>query len=356
MRWITGGVRRAKRALAPRLKEAAAASGYHTGLYRALGRKYAGAGVIIMLHRVRPDDQPTLYPGNNVPVSLVDGLVRSVRRAGWDIIPLDEIRSRLEQRGGRRFACFTFDDGYADNFTLALPVFRRYQAPMAVYIANGLIDRSVFYWWGALEAFVFKRDVITVPEMDGSTARQLPARTLEEKRRAYDALDELAHQHGEAFFARIQPEWQRAGIDSVALLDRDALSLDQARALGADPLVTIGAHTVSHARLSTLAEGDAWHEIHHSRADLEARLAVPVRHFAYPFGGRNSCGPREFEMAARAGFQTAVTTRRGNIFPEHTAHMQSLPRRNVPMTRRHLLNALYGLESLRRGDPIVQTA
>lgn len=352
---IAGPLRRVKRLVAPRMKDAIAAGGYRTGLYHAFGRRYAGRGVILMFHRVCPDGTDTLYPGYVVPVGLIDMLVRSVRDAGWDIIALDEIPARLEQPGARRFVCFTFDDGYADNYALALPVFRRHQAPMAVYIATGILSRSVFYWWGALEAFVFKSDAVEVPGLNGARPLRLPATTIAEKRVAYDALDGLAHQAGEAFFDAIRPQWSKASIDPQALLDHDALTVDQARALAADPLVTIGAHTVSHARLATLPAAEAEREMVQSRSALEQALGTAVRHFAYPFGGPNSCGPREFEMAARAGFRTAVTTRRGNLFPEHASHLHALPRRNAPMSRRHLLNQLFGLETLQRREAVFRT-
>jgi peptidoglycan/xylan/chitin deacetylase (PgdA/CDA1 family) len=353
---IAGSLRRVKRLAAPRVKDALAAGGYGTGLYHALGMRYAGRGVILMFHRVCPDHTDIVYPGYMVPIGLIDTLVQSVRRAGWDIIGLDDIPARLDQRNTRRFVCFTFDDGYADNYTLALPVFRQHQAPMAVYIATGFLTRSVLYWWGALEALVWTSDTVDVPGLNGALPTRLPAVTLAEKRAAYDALDELGHQAGERFFDAMQPQWQQAGIDPRALLNRDALTVEQARALAADPLVTIGAHTITHPRLAKLVAHEAEREIAGSRAALEQTLGTAVRHFAYPFGGANACGPREFEMAAQAGFRTAVTTRRGNVFPAHASHLHALPRRNVPMSRRHLLNALFGLETLRRREPIFRTA
>jgi hypothetical protein len=227
---------------------------------------------------------------------------------------------------------------------------------MAVYIATRLLARRVVYWWGALEALVLKSETIDVPDLRGGASTRLPAGTLAEKRAAYDALDGLAHEAGDRFFDAIRPQWHKAGINPDVLLDRDALTVDQARLLAADPLVTIGAHTVTHARLSTLGPEEAAREITESRSALEQTLGTDVRHFAYPFGGSNSCGPREFEMVARAGFQTAVTTRRGNVFPEHASHLHALPRRNAPMSRRHLRDHLFGVETLQRREPIFRTA
>ncbi len=353
---IVDGLRRLRQTVAPRLKDAAAAGAYHSGVYRLVGSRYAGMGVILMLHRVCPDDRPIIYPGFMVPTSAVDELLSTIRASKWDIVSLDDVQRRLEQgAGGRRFVCFTFDDGYADNLTLALPVFRKHGAPFAVYITTGFLDRSIPGWWGALEDLILTRDVLDFPAVGDGGPTRFKTATLNEKRAAYNTLDDLGHRHGAAFFAVLKQVLDKAGIDPQARLDRDALSVEQARALAADSLVTIGAHTVSHARLSTLGPAEAWREISQSRATLQSALGVEVNHFAYPFGGSNSCGQREVDLAMRAGFRTAVTTRRGNIFPAHKSHLACLPRRVVPTTRRDAWNALFGLESLHRREPRFMT-
>ena len=53
---------------------------------------------------------------------------------------------------------------------------------------------------------------------------------------------------------------------------------------------------------------------------------MPIRHFAYPVGDPGSAGPREFALALEAGFDSAVTTRPGHLFPEHLGHLHALPR------------------------------
>jgi hypothetical protein len=59
---------------------------------------------------------------------------------------------------------------------------------------------------------------------------------------------------------------------------------------------------------------------------LESIADREVRHFAYPFGDAMSCGARDFRLAQAAGFETAVTTRIGNLFPDHLQHRWCLPR------------------------------
>ena len=96
--------------------------------------------------------------------------------------------------------------------------------------------------------------------------------------------------------------------------------------LAADPLVTIGAHTVNHPILAKVSEQAVRNELENSRAIIEAALGKRPEHFAYPVGDPTSAGQREFRIAADLGFKTAVTTRPGVIFKEHANHLLALPR------------------------------
>ena len=104
------------------------------------------------------------------------------------------------------------------------------------------------------------------------------------------------------------------------------MSWDELRAFAADPLVTVGAHTITHANLAKQHADVALNELRTSRERIEAQLGRPARHLAYPYGDRLAAGPREFALAKTAGFKTAVTTRPGMIFRESAGHLTALQR------------------------------
>jgi peptidoglycan/xylan/chitin deacetylase (PgdA/CDA1 family) len=104
------------------------------------------------------------------------------------------------------------------------------------------------------------------------------------------------------------------------------MSWDELKPFADDPLVTIGAHTITHCNLAKQAEAIATHEMAVSRARIETELQRPIVHLAYPYGDRIAAGPREFALARSAGFKTAVTTRPGMIFPGSAGHLTALPR------------------------------
>jgi peptidoglycan/xylan/chitin deacetylase (PgdA/CDA1 family) len=309
------------------------------GAIRVLRPGYRGLGTIFMLHRAGAKDERYIDPDLVTPVDFLDELLGQIRPWGWDIVSLDEVRRRLtEGRSDRPFVCFTFDDGYRDNLTVALPVFRRHDAPMAVYISSGLVDREVKYWWGALEILIWSRDSIEITWPDGQV-RGMPLNTRHDKWSAYELITKWVHTDPIGYSAKLEEALSRYGISLESGLEKDLLSWDEARRLARDPLVTIGGHTVGHHRLAHLSPEHAEDEMRADRMRLERELGVPVRHFAYPYGNSDSCGPREFQLAERIGFLTATTTRYGNIMPEHAHHLTALPRQLMGASTQTLAGA-----------------
>jgi len=99
--------------------------------------------------------------------------------------------------------------------------------------------------------------------------------------------------------------------------------------LDREPLITIGAHTVDHFVLSQLPQEELERQLHESRRTLEQRLGHPILHFAYPFGGAEHAGPREFQAAEAAGFASAVTTRQNHWRTSSRDALHALPRLSI---------------------------
>lgn len=332
---------------------------YEAGLYRSVSAIYGGRGVIFSLHRVVEQGQSAFNPHQKLRADVLDDILGAVRRLGWEIVSIDDVHRRLTEEADparkndverRRFACFTFDDGYVDNLTLALPIFRKHQAPLSLFVATGIVERQLFYWWGANEELVLRSDRIELPPIGESGPRVLEARCGAEKVLAYQTLDELCHKSGAALFPVLRQLYDQVGISPLEILDRDALTTAQVMKMASDPLVTIGSHSMAHERLSLMAEEAVLFEMQESRRKLENWSDTQIRHFAYPFGRSDACGPREFAIAKQSVFRTAVTTRQGNIFPEHSNFLECLPRRTIPISQFALRNVLFGVETVLRNE------
>ncbi|MBF0236263.1 MAG: polysaccharide deacetylase family protein [SAR324 cluster bacterium] len=89
--------------------------------------------------------------------------------------------------------------------------------------------------------------------------------------------------------------------------DPEFLTLHQIRIMQ-EHGVTFGAHTLTHPVLTSIDDSLAWNEIEGSRNDLEAKLGVPVKHFAYPKGWFNAIHE---QMLQRAGFMSGMSVAPG---------------------------------------------
>ena len=314
----------------------------------------AGRGVVFVLHRVAAPGSPIVDPDMTVTTDVLDDALRTVRRMGCECITVDEVARRLNgPMSGRPFVCFTFDDGYRDNLEQALPVFARHGVPMCVYVTTGLIDGGVDYWWGGLMRVIERNDSVNLSVI--GVHREIPTRAIEEKRDAFEVVQTWVHADLEKRSTAVLELCTQYGVDPQCVREADALTWDEVKLLAENPLVTIGAHGVTHRRLSRLSPQDMRHELLNSRTRLEGVIGRPVRHLAYPYGGPAACGGREFAAAKAAGYETAVTSREGNIFRRHKESATSLPRqRLVSMaTQRHVERCVRGTQWLMRRGPIV---
>ena len=302
---------------------------YFSGAHRVLRPIFGGVGTIFMLHHVRPAHAGPFQPNRHLEITpdFLRATLAYLRATDVDIVTPDEVQRRLTERDfSRRFACFTCDDGYRDNRDHALPAMRDFDAPFTVYVTSDFASGTGRLWWVALERVVTRADAIEAP-IDGQMVR-LDTSTLAGKDMAFDRL------HGwlrglpeEADIRReVSALCAAHGIDEDAVSRELCMSWDELKPFAADPLVTIGAHTVSHCNLAKQTEAMVVHELSASRTDIENVLQRPAVHLAYPYGDRCAAGTREFALAKSAGFETAVTTRPGVIASENSSQLTALPR------------------------------
>lgn len=300
---------------------------YATGAHRALEPIFGGLGAILMLHHVRPVDRRTFAPNSLLEITpdYLDAVLTRVRARGFDIVPMDEVNERLAAGSGKRFLAITFDDGYKDTLIHAHPILARHKVPYTIYVPTSFIDHIGELWWVVLERTIRSQRAVTAT-MNGRVVHfdcSTPALKAEAYGEIYWWLRGLPETELRSFVRDLS---FRHGIDFRDICKRLCMTWDDLQVLAADPLVTIGAHTVNHYMLAKFPIDLVKEEIVRSRDILEERFGRPVKHFAYPVGDPTSAGPREFELTARLGFETAVTTRPGLLYAEHAAHATALPR------------------------------
>lgn len=313
---------------------------FRTGLDSVLGRAYRGKGVALMFHEIHSDVDAELRTGCDQ--AQLGRVIRAVRKAGRDVVTMDEGLRRLGDPASRPFALLTFDDAYRDNLTNALPVLEELDAPMTLFVPTGMITREVNAWWLGMRQWLIESESVDVTPMGRRFDCADLASKLSAKRQVTSWIGE-----DQSRADSLSPLFAAHGIDIPALVDRYAMTAGELRRMAEHPLVTVGAHTATHRFLSSLDDVTVSEEFTTNKLFLEELLARPVQTLAYPYGTRGACGRRESQAAALAGFRASFTTRPGHLFGAHLEDPHLMPRIDVgyaPQSAAALASRLTGLQ------------
>lgn len=268
----------------------------------------AGKGArlsVLVFHRVLRTPDPIL-PGE--PDATRFDQVLGWLRVWFNVLPLDEAVTRLAAAAlPARAAAITFDDGYADNHDVALPLLKRHGLAATFFVATGYLDGGCM--WNDRIIAAVRESSESALDLDALQLGRHSIESTEQRLRAIDAIIDAVKYR--------PPDEREALADRILDLagvarPRDLmLTTSQLRGLGAAGM-QIGAHTASHPILARLCPDESRREIESSKLSLEDKLQRPVELFAYP-NGKPGIDYRAEDVAAvrDIGFTAAVSTSPG---------------------------------------------
>jgi peptidoglycan/xylan/chitin deacetylase (PgdA/CDA1 family) len=274
---------------------------------------------VFIFHRVlsRPDP---LQPDEHDAVQF-ERIARFLAKY-FNVLPLVEAVHCLESgKLPAAAASITFDDGYADNLTNAVPILKRHGLHATFFIATGFVDGGRMW-----------NDTLV------ETVRHIPAGPVDWRRYGLDQylIDDNDDSRLRTFRevrAKLKylPLTVRTNVaDSIAADSRlnaaHDLMMTKAEVIALrDSGMDVGAHSVTHPILAGLDAQSAEREIVESRDHLSTWLGATPLLFAYPNGipGRDYTD-RDVGLVRNAGFLAAVSTAKG--FAKTGADLYQIPR------------------------------
>lgn len=298
--------------------------------FRFLRDYYSGLGSALLYHRIVPQkfqtDEFSPYRGLAVTKECFEEQARYLKENFKCLSLSKAIELLREGTLPRKSLIITFDDGYKDNLTLALPILEKYELPATIYVVTGLIDRTAELWWFEQEFIVRNCRDLDFRWQDKLYRWALGS--TQEKYLAIQCLNDL--------FKKFSLSQQKSFMQALRAqcaqkysYENEILTWEELEKLDRHPLITIGAHTQNHPMLPHLDKSELLAELSESKASLEKHLGHQISHLAYPFGGAHQVGKREFEVASKCGFVSAVTTRHSHLYEQHHEYLHSLPRISV---------------------------
>ncbi len=258
--------------------------------------------LVLIYHRVLPRPDP-MYPYE--PDAMTFRRQMQALAADFRVLALSEAL-RLQQQGRlpAQAVAVTFDDGFADNATEALPILRELGLPATFFVASGYLGGGFMFNDAVIEAC---RQAPAGPWATGTTRfGDLHLNSPDSRRQAaFDMIDGLKYED-----AGLRRECAHQLLESARAKMPGGLMMthEQVRGLRAAGM-EIGGHTRSHPILARIDDRTAEQEIAGCRSDLADISGGPVELFAYPNGrpGRDY-GPRDVALVRRAGYRAAVST------------------------------------------------
>lgn len=207
----------------------------------------------------------------------------------------------------------TFDDGYLDNLTYAVPILEELEIPATIFVSTGTMNQKRELWWDELERLLLVGG--SFPESfcltDDEFGCEWETSTIELRKNCYQALHYLMKNHSlpakrENWMRQL---WEWRGLEPVARKEYLTLSEQNVRSLAQSKLISVGAHTISHPALAKLPAALQETEIVTSISRISELTGREITIFSYPFGGcPDDYNEKTMEICRRAGIRKAAST------------------------------------------------
>jgi peptidoglycan/xylan/chitin deacetylase (PgdA/CDA1 family) len=265
---------------------------------------------ILIFHRVHASAD-SIFP-NEPDARSFDHLMRFIAKS-FNVISLGEAATGLAAgRLPSRALVITFDDGYADNAEVALPILRRYGLVATFFISTGFLDGGRMWNDSVIECLRNTRK--TNLDLEEFALGRVALNDAGARRHAIEALlpriKYLTLAERQEAIARLQ------GLCDLSTLPTDLMmNTAQVRELHAAGM-ECGGHTVNHPILQSLSLNDAREEIAQGKRHLESIIDAPIKVFAYPNGKPDQdYSAQHARLVEELGFSCAVTTAKGAAQP-----------------------------------------
>jgi len=263
--------------------------------------------LILIYHRVLPTPDP--FWDGDLDANTFDWHMRVLHRY-FNVLRLSEALELLrENKLPANSVCVTFDDGYADNHDVALPILLKYSVPATFFIAVGFLNGGRMWNDTVIESV--RSAPGDVLDLSNIGVGQYDISSITNRRESlYQILERLKYL---TLSERLNKANQLAKIVNVALPNDLMMTTEQLISMR-DSGMEIGAHTINHPILTQVPDEEAEREIVKGREQLEELLTMPITLFAFPNGrpGKDY-DERHVEMVKRVGFDYSVSTAWGAV-------------------------------------------
>ena len=247
---------------------------------------------ILLYHGVTKEKTSSVfnYSKKHLEVEVFEAQIRNIKDK-YNIISMDEV-IKLKMAGRpwpEKSIAVTFDDGFMNNFTVALPILKKYEIPTTFYICSGMINTDMMFWVDQIEDCIARCPKKKIEIM----LKYKRSFDIDDDDRKIAAINEI-----KKFCKLANKDTKNKVVNDLiyatgispsvqAWKDYTLMGWDQVQEISNNELFIIGGHTLYHDILSSQPEKNMKLDIATTLSLIEYNTGIKTEHFSYPEGQKN---------------------------------------------------------------------
>jgi peptidoglycan/xylan/chitin deacetylase (PgdA/CDA1 family) len=276
---------------------------YYAGITTLFNQMSGRKSGIISYHNILPEEKLLPYDVYRVDTSLsVFERQLIYLKSTFPLLPID---SKDPATGFH----ISFDDGMLNNYTLALPLLKKYEIKAMFAICPALVNKEIPFLWRdhfflLLKNFIGKSLLLPFDQFQKPfliTEDNLQMYNTRFKKLIYEQkiadpyllLKETCNKNSTTYSA------ESLQADSIRF---ESVSWEQVQEMHSEGHL-IASHTMSHKILKFLSSEEKLYELKQSKEEIEDRIKAKTEHIVYPYGGYEEVDIETVKLAEKVGYK-----------------------------------------------------
>jgi peptidoglycan/xylan/chitin deacetylase (PgdA/CDA1 family) len=301
---------------------------YYSGLLSLIkNSKFRDQACVLAYHRILPEGAATTTHSASAIITDSELFRQHLRwlKEEFQIIDMAELQAVLlnDQPLAANSLLITFDDGWWDNFTHAMPALVAEGVPATIFLPYNYIGTGEVFWQEEMLARLTQLSrcedasdralLIELAGIEGNADKEkLRSVVTKLKAKSYTEIYEVLE--------KLRRHQQQRSVDMS--LD-GYLDWQQVKQMG-EANISFGSHALSHRMLTRIELEQARHEISESKSLIKEQIGKAVETIAYPNG---NCNSSIEQIVAESGYRLGFTITRGYVAKD--SNPMALPRLNI---------------------------
>ena len=263
------------------------------------------------------------YNNKHIEKKIFIQILKDLKKNGHPI-SMDDVLKNISNKTDfdNKSFVITFDDGFFNNYSIAIPILKKMQIPATFYITTDFIEKNATSWVDRIEIAVNSKNhgstKILNKEYNFNNSIKSKIKFMNDMRKIIKNDKKIDPYKTTANILK-NLDYKKKILSSNHTLDKK-MDWNQIKKLDKQKLFTVGGHTKTHKILSFLSDKEVKKEINESIRLIVKKLKKKIIHYSYPEGLRHTFSNREILLLKQKGIkccpsaESGINNKNSNLF------------------------------------------